>query len=147
MRNSIEPSLMFSAWLLIVFWVNPIVCAVFINMMLDYRTRNKQILDFHHAAFFVLNRTQLSTLCGQVCQWLATDQWFSQSTLVSPTNKTDRHDITEILLKVALNTINSRPLPIIESVHKHYNYDNAFVFFDLFTTVYIFYIGIRLLNR
>jgi hypothetical protein len=25
---------------------------------------------------------------------------------VSPTNKTDRHDITEILLKVALNTIN-----------------------------------------
>jgi hypothetical protein len=43
------------------------------------------------------------------------------------TNKTDRHDITEILLKVALNTINSRPLPIIESVHKHYNYNNAFV--------------------
>ena len=32
-------------------------------------------------------------------------QWFSQSTLVSSTNKTDRHDITEILLKVALNTI------------------------------------------
>jgi S-ribosylhomocysteine lyase LuxS involved in autoinducer biosynthesis len=27
-------------------------------------------------------------------------------TLVSSTNKTDRHDITEILLKVALNTIN-----------------------------------------
>jgi hypothetical protein len=26
-------------------------------------------------------------------------------TLVSSTNKTDRHDITEILLKVALNTI------------------------------------------
>ena len=26
--------------------------------------------------------------------------------LVSSTNKTDRHDITEILLKVALNTIN-----------------------------------------
>ena len=30
---------------------------------------------------------------------------FSLSTPVSPTNKTDRHDITEILLKVALNTI------------------------------------------
>jgi hypothetical protein len=26
-------------------------------------------------------------------------------TLVSSTNKTDRHDITDILLKVALNTI------------------------------------------
>jgi hypothetical protein len=30
------------------------------------------------------------------------NDWFS---LVSPTNKTDRHDITEILLKVALNTL------------------------------------------
>ena len=31
---------------------------------------------------------------------------FSPGTLVSSTNKTGRHDITEILLKVALNTIN-----------------------------------------
>ena len=30
-------------------------------------------------------------------------QWFSPSTPVSSTNKTDRHDITEILLKVAIN--------------------------------------------
>jgi hypothetical protein len=30
---------------------------------------------------------------------------FSSSTQVSSTNKTDRQDITEILLKVALNTI------------------------------------------
>ena len=36
------------------------------------------------------------------CQLFATGQWFSP---VSPSNKTDRHDITEILLKVALNTI------------------------------------------
>jgi len=34
------------------------------------------------------------------------DRWFSRGTLVSSTNKTDRQDITEILLKVALNTIN-----------------------------------------
>ena len=40
-----------------------------------------------------------TTLFDQVCQW------FSPSTLVSSTNKTDRHDITEILLKVVLNTI------------------------------------------
>ena len=32
-------------------------------------------------------------------------QWFSPGTPVSSTNKTDRHDITEIVLKVALNTI------------------------------------------
>ena len=36
---------------------------------------------------------------------LAAGRCFSPATLVSTTNKTDRHDITEILLKVALNTI------------------------------------------
>ena len=35
--------------------------------------------------------------------------------VVSSTNKTDRHDITEILLKVALNTIN----------HNHQHYSNS----------------------
>jgi hypothetical protein len=37
-------------------------------------------------------------------EWLATGRWFSPSR--PSTNKTDRHDITEILLKVALNTKN-----------------------------------------
>ena len=32
-------------------------------------------------------------------------RWFSPGTTVSFTDKTDRHDITAILLKVALNTI------------------------------------------
>jgi hypothetical protein len=41
----------------------------------------------------------------KVCQWLATGLWFSLGTLVSSTNKTYQHDITEILLKVAFNTI------------------------------------------
>jgi hypothetical protein len=41
-----------------------------------------------------------TTLCDKVCQW------FFLGTQVSSTNKTDHHDITEILLKVALNTIN-----------------------------------------
>jgi hypothetical protein len=35
----------------------------------------------------------------------ATGRWFSPGTPISSTNKTDRQDITEILLKVALNTI------------------------------------------
>ena len=35
----------------------------------------------------------------------ATGWWFSPGIPVSGTNKTARHDITEILLKVALNTI------------------------------------------
>jgi hypothetical protein len=40
-----------------------------------------------------------TTLCDKVCQ-------FSPTTSVSFTNETDRHVIAEILLKVALNTIN-----------------------------------------
>jgi hypothetical protein len=36
---------------------------------------------------------------------LTCDRWFSPGTPVSSTNKTDRHELTEILLKVALNTI------------------------------------------
>ena len=47
-----------------------------------------------------------TTLCDKVCQWLATGRWFSPGTPVSPRNKTDRHDITEILLNVALSIIN-----------------------------------------
>ena len=44
-------------------------------------------------------------LCDKICQGLATGWWFSPGTPVSSTNKTDHHDITEILLKVALNTV------------------------------------------
>jgi hypothetical protein len=40
---------------------------------------------------------------GSYKQWLTTGRWFS---LVSSTNIAYPHDITEILLKVALNTIN-----------------------------------------
>jgi len=39
-----------------------------------------------------------TTLCDKVCQWI------SPGTPVS-SNKTNHHDITAILLKVALNTI------------------------------------------
>ena len=39
-------------------------------------------------------------------QWLATGRWFSPGILVSSTNKIDHHDVTEILLKVVLNTKN-----------------------------------------
>jgi len=47
-----------------------------------------------------------ATSCDSVCQWLEVGRWFSPGTSVCSTNKTDRHDITEILLKVAINTIN-----------------------------------------
>jgi len=35
---------------------------------------------------------------------------FSPGSLVSSTNKSDRYDITEILLKVVLNTITLNPM-------------------------------------
>jgi hypothetical protein len=50
-------------------------------------------------------RARCTTLCNKVCQWLAWGRWFSPGPPVSSTNKTDRHDIAEMLLKVALNTI------------------------------------------
>ena len=37
--------------------------------------------------------------------WLAAGRWFSPGIPFSSTNKTDRHGITEILLKIVLNTI------------------------------------------
>jgi hypothetical protein len=42
----------------------------------------------------------------KVYQLLAHGRWFSPGTLASSTTKTGHHDIAEILLKVALNTIN-----------------------------------------
>jgi hypothetical protein len=50
-------------------------------------------------------RARCITLCDKVYHWLATGRWFSPGPPVSSTNKTDRHDITEILLKVTFNTI------------------------------------------
>jgi hypothetical protein len=50
------------------------------------------------------------TYCDKVCQWLAAGRWFSPFSgySVSSINKTDHHDITEILLKVTLNTLTTR---------------------------------------
>jgi hypothetical protein len=42
-------------------------------------------------------RARCTTLCDKVCQWLPRGRWFSVGPPVSSTNKTDRHDITEIL--------------------------------------------------
>jgi hypothetical protein len=51
------------------------------------------------------SKARCTTLGDKVCQWLAAGWWFSPGPPVSSTNKTDRYDITKILLKVALNTI------------------------------------------
>ena len=56
-----------------------------------------------HGEVYLLQHYVIITHKGG--QWLETGLWFSPRTLVSSTNKTYCHDITEILLKVALNTI------------------------------------------
>jgi hypothetical protein len=69
-----------------------------------------------HCILYVANRAFVfmynaavifdTILCDKVCQWLVTARWFSLGTPVSSTNKTDCHNIAEVLLKVALSTIN-----------------------------------------
>ena len=44
-------------------------------------------------------------LWDKVCQWIVAGRWLSLGTPVSSTNKTNNRDITEILLKEALNII------------------------------------------
>jgi len=50
--------------------------------------------------------TRLAVASDKVFQFLAHGRWFSSCTPASSTTKTGRHDIAEILLKVALNTKN-----------------------------------------
>jgi hypothetical protein len=49
---------------------------------------------------------KLSCICYEDVTFIfTTGRWFSPGPSVSSSNKTDRHDITELLLKVELNTI------------------------------------------
>jgi hypothetical protein len=71
-----------------------------------------------------------TTLFDIFCQRLAAGRWFS---LVSSTNKTDCHDIhfvTEILLKVVLNTITKK------YQHSFNNYTNRGTFVASLVTSY-----------
>ena len=68
-----------------------------------------------------------TTLCDKVCQWLPADRWFS------PISKTDSHDITEILLKVALSTITGyKPPSCINEIHMTFEYTMYFFLFGLY---------------
>ena len=49
--------------------------------------------------------TRLATASDKVYQLLPHGRWLFPGTPASSTTKTGRHDIAEILLKVALNTI------------------------------------------
>ena len=72
-------------------------------------TTSYTIVAYHHMScefefhsWWVVLST---TLYDKICQWLAAGRWFSLGTPVLSTNETERHDITRLLLKVALDTI------------------------------------------
>ena len=69
-----------------------------------------------------------TTLCDKVCQWLATGRWFSPGTAVSSSNKTDCHNMTEILLIVELSIINqNQTKPATIDTNMSPSYVNAFL--------------------
>jgi hypothetical protein len=61
---------------------------------------------YHHWYCEFESRSVRGVLNSTLCLSVTCDKlWFCHGTLVYSINKTDHHDITEILLKVALNTI------------------------------------------
>jgi len=85
-----------------------------------------------------LNRGVLdTTLCDNVCHWLAADRLFSPGTPVSSTNKTDRHDINEILLNMALNTITIIPISFKVVYFKHAMFQQIWYWLSVSKLCYI----------
>ena len=73
----------------------------------------KKQMEYKNEDIMITNNGYMFFRCLYLfvcCQRHATGRWFSPGTPVSSTNKTDRHDIAEILLKVALNTRTQHPL-------------------------------------
>ncbi len=82
--------------------------------LLDLTTHTKPITNtvWVHARLCKLQKgcTRLAATSDKVYQLLAHGRWFSPGTLASSTTKTGRHDIAEILLKVALKHQKSKPI-------------------------------------
>jgi hypothetical protein len=73
-------------------WIYKHLCNQYLSPLKLFKSRSwRGVLD--------------TTLRDKAWRWLAAGRCVSQGPQVSSTNKTDRHDITEISVKVALNTI------------------------------------------
>ena len=72
------------------------------DLMVVGFTTNYAISAYHHLCCEFESRSWRdvldSTLCDKCVSDFTTGGWFSPGIPVSPINKTDRHDITEILL-------------------------------------------------
>ena len=94
-----------------------------ITWFLEYSYLCNQCLSPQMLSVRISIRAMCTTLCDKVCQWLATDRWFSPGSPISTTNNTWPSDRTEILLKVAWTPSNkhiqsaSGPLTQLMSLH------------------------------
>ena len=79
-------------------WLNGYLDILMVSLFLSIQC----IVLFIPSCVYIKYNYQIRLQLYHGGQWLAAGQWFSPCTPVSPTNKTDLHDITEILLKVAL---------------------------------------------
>ena len=104
------------------------------------RARDRMIVEFNYLCNQCLSPLTLYSIqhCDNVCQWLATGWWFYPGTQIFSTKKTDRHDITEILLKVPLSTI--KPINHLRTCWKHlycFRVNASIISF----IIYLFYLG------
>jgi hypothetical protein len=75
--------------------------------------------------------TRLATECDKVYQLLAHGRWFSPGTPAYSTTKTGRHDIAEILLKLALTYTKNQILNPSTPSSLHSNVKVALFYFNI----------------
>ena len=96
------------------------VCLYFIkkNNCIFYNYLYNQYLSPLMLWVRIAIRARCTTLCDKVCQWLATGQWFSPAWSSGFLHQKNWcHDMNEILLKVALNTIKQSKIYLLVYVH------------------------------
>ena len=90
------------------------------NLTIFFNVERKKRKNYSSTFFLlVLYKTgfigiSIKTIFYPPCSFV-TGLWFSLGTPVSSSNKTDRHNITEMLLKVSLNTITNNPIHTVKN--------------------------------
>jgi len=74
----------------------------YLFLLLSINVASRQLYRFAVLLVYII---VLWNILYYVIKWLVAGLWFSPGITVSSTNKTDLHEITDLLLKVVLNTI------------------------------------------
>ena len=75
------------------------------DLMIVVFTNTSAISAYHHLSYEFVPCSLRGVLDTTLCYNNFVVPWFSPGPPVSSTNKTDRHDSTEILLKVSLSNV------------------------------------------